>query len=154
MVLKGLIWQLFKQLPQSTTVEDMVFRRLQRLRHLDTENRMLDGLMSVLTELSGYFDQVYIIVDEVDACPEGLDLLSLLSRSSGSNQSILVASRSSEDFVNVLQGQQSLEISTDSLNDYVGFIDWELEHDREFTHLSPSVKQNIREFLLRIDGKT
>jgi septum formation inhibitor MinC len=101
-----------------------------------------------ISHFASHMEDVVVIVDGVDECPNRQDICELLVQLA-TKMKVLVVSRREKEIMDVFAEESRLEI-TEALtsSDIAKHVEWTLEHDPKLKRLEESMKMTIKTHLI------
>jgi hypothetical protein len=149
---EGMLRSIIVQLCVRTTPVEVhdLYRQCDHGKSKPGRENLIKTLLSVLANSH----QTYLIMDALDECSEREELLDMINRivhmSSGTN--LLVTSRKERDIEEGLTDTIELRIGLDGPRidaDIRLYVDKSLENDKSLRKWTPSIKQEIKDALIR-----
>lgn len=111
------------------------------------------NFLSLLSTISGVFDDVYIIIDGLDECADRDDLLEFVQRLAIKPMRVMTSSRPVKDIEEAFHDKPSLKMEEKYLQpDIATHIDWSFTNHAGFKNLKPAMKAEIKEELCFRNG--
>ena len=99
-------------------------------------------VVSELQWISHCFSEVYIIVDGLDEC-SGREIIHPNLVRLAERARVLVTSRPETDIVSAFSAQTHLNIDEGVKRDILTHVQWQMDNNKKFSHIRPSLKQKI-----------
>ena len=104
--------------------------------------------MLALEWISGFYNDVHLVIDGLDECTKREQLLLQLTRLRGTNIKLFVTSQPESDTTIAFHRKPVLKIDEYNNSDILTYVQWQLENDPKLTHIKPALKQEIQDKLI------
>ena len=121
-------------------------------RH-DADSQLARAFIVAIPQLS-FTDEVYIVIDGIDECPDRPALCEEILQITRGKVKVLVTSRNQRDISEAFQNQKHLAFTEEmSHQDIATHIDFSFENDKKLKKIHPDLKREMKENLLyKSDG--